>query len=700
MVNNNTHRIVVVAWEEKTSKAIKGQIDSLFGDYLDVSCYSLKQWMDSSVDTDLVLVSTGVFANQVASKVKQSTRIIVIRRTLLKKGWNKVLSLPPGEKYMLVSDGRDFAIEAISLIYELGARYIELVPVFPGLKDIPKLKTAITPGEAELVPEEVQHVVDIGDRVIDVSTCVEVLNYFDLLNITEIRAILASYTDKIVSRNQGLQETMNNLVNIKSFIQQALDIVQEGIVIYDDKGIVANMNKEAESILGVSSWDIIGRRVEELIKEKGISDAYNNDEARDTLINIRQQNIVFNKTALKNNNKHAGGVLSLKVANRVQELELKLRSQVRFTGHEAKYSFRHIISKSEKMRKLIQHAQLISASELNVLLTGESGTGKELFAHAIHDASPRKNYPFVVVNCCALPDSLLESELFGYEEGAFTGAKKGGRQGFFEQAHNGTIFLDEIGDISPKLQSRLLRVIQQKEVIKVGGTKIFPVNVRVITATNRSLSKLLEEGKFRDDLFYRLKVAQIDIISLRERREDIPYLVEAFLEQEDFKGHLADEVMDLIIDYDWPGNIRELENTIKYLATINRHASRINGSPFVVEYFKGLKRGGRQAGVGKYHTSSWDLENMNLPQECIDLDLHKHVLVEICRARENGANIGRRSLVSLLKGNGLTVSEKRIRDIIKDLEEKGLVEVLRGRGGCQVTRKGLSVLRETPNGLG
>ena len=680
---------MVVAWNENTSKAIKKQVDSLFYEYLDVSCYSLKQWMRSNVDSDLVLVSTGVFANQVASKVKPGTKIIIIRRTLMKQGWNKIVSLTPGKKYMLVNDGRDFAIETISLLYELGARYIELIPVFPGIKEIPNIESAITPGEIDFVPESVKEVIDIGDRVVDVSSYIDILSHFNLLNLSEVSSILASYTEKIIPRSQGMQDTMKNLINIKSLIQQTLDIVQEGVITYDERGIVTNINKEAENIIGSCAWDVIGRELKTIIKDEMFTTLFqSNDVIKDALINIRRQNIICNKVSIKTDGKYTGGVLSLQVATKVKELELKLRSQLRTTGHEAKYSFSHLVSKSEKMNQIIRHAQQISDSDLNVLITGESGTGKELFAHAIHNSSPRKRYPFVVVNCSALPDSLLESELFGYEEGAFTGAKRGGKQGFFEQAHNGSIFLDEIGDISQKLQSRLLRVIQQKEVLKVGGTKILPINVRVIAATNRNLLQMVKEGKFRDDLFYRLKVAQIEIVPLRERKEDIPYLVSSFLERENYKGKVSREVMDLLEKYDWQGNVRELENTITYLATINRDSPEIKNTTFVNEYFEKLWATKEEKKAVQYISDRIDISSAVIPPEFLEIDLNKYVLQEIYKAKEKGENIGRRSLVKLAKEKGLILSENKVRNIIEDLTKNGFIEVLRGREGCKLTRKG------------
>ncbi len=231
------------------------------------------------------------------------------------------------------------------------------------------------------------------------------------------------------------------------------------------------------------------------------------------------------------------------------------------------YKFHDLISKSPKMQQIFELAKVVAKSNSNVLILGESGTGKELLARAIHNESPRANGPFVAVSCVAIPDTLLESELFGHEKGAFTDAIAQ-KKGKFELAHGGTLFLDEIGDISPKMQLALLRVLEEREFTRVGGTKPIKVDVRIIAATNRNLQKAVEEGRFRDDLYYRLNVITIQIPPLRERKEDIPLLVEHFVEKFNIqmgkrvKG-VSQEAMRLLMEYDWPGNVRELENVIE-----------------------------------------------------------------------------------------------------------------------------------------
>lgn len=257
------------------------------------------------------------------------------------------------------------------------------------------------------------------------------------------------------------------------------------------------------------------------------------------------------------------------VVNETAKLTKTVREEVIGKGYYAKYRFDDIVGETDEICATKKIAEKIARTDLTVLIEGENGTGKELFASAMHNASGRVKNPFVAINFSALPDELIESELFGYEEGSFTGAKKGGKVGLFQQANGGTIFLDEIGDISLKMQAKLLRVIQEKEIMKVGADKIIPVDVRIIAATNRDLKKMIEEKSFRKDLYYRLKMGYIHIPPLRERKEDVPLLIRHWLGTKfDEDIRIDDDIMKRFIEHDWPGNVRELLNIMKYAVAV------------------------------------------------------------------------------------------------------------------------------------
>ena len=266
-------------------------------------------------------------------------------------------------------------------------------------------------------------------------------------------------------------------------------------------------------------------------------------------------------------------VLTVKKAleNRLLKKEVvRLKKEV-----ESRYHFHRLIGKSRSMQKIYDLIERISESSNNVLITGESGTGKELVAKAIHYSGSRKGGPFVAVNCAAIPETLLESELFGYKKGAFTDAKTD-KKGLFFEATAGTIFLDEITEMPLVLQVKLLRVIEEREVRPLGGTNPYPIDVRIISSSNRNMKEVIHQGRFREDLYYRLKVIDIELPPLRERREDIPLLVEHFVErfgQEPRKrvSGVSEEALEALISYAWPGNVRELENVIQRAITLCRH---------------------------------------------------------------------------------------------------------------------------------
>ena len=260
-------------------------------------------------------------------------------------------------------------------------------------------------------------------------------------------------------------------------------------------------------------------------------------------------------------------LLKLTLERALDHTRLKSENMALKQRLPSQFDLSNIVGRSEAMRKTIEMIATVAPTEATVLITGESGAGKELIAKAIHYNSNRKNGPLVAVNCAALTETLLESELFGHEKGAFTGADRL-RDGRFMQANKGTIFLDEIGEIAPRVQAKLLRVIQEREVQRLGSDKPINVDVRILAATNRNLSRLVEEREFREDLYYRLNVIAVKAPSLRERKDDIPVLVQFFLEKYMNKNRkilkgLTPQAMDLLLKYDWPGNVRELENAVE-----------------------------------------------------------------------------------------------------------------------------------------
>lgn len=353
-----------------------------------------------------------------------------------------------------------------------------------------------------------------------------------------------------------------------------LNYSTEGIVAVDAMGNIKLVNAAAKKMTSVRD-ETVGQQVSRLLPELGLERVLTTGKALLGEVEaIKGQQVAVNRVPIKVGNQTVGAVATFQPVTAIQELEGKIRQKIYKRGHVARLCFEDVLGESQAIRNTVQRAKEFSQVSSNILITGETGTGKEIFAQSIHNASNRNIGPFVAVNCAALPENLLESELFGYAEGAFTGAVRGGKMGLFEQAHGGTIFLDEISEISPKLQGRLLRVLQEREIMRLGDDRVIPVDVRIIAATNRDLYTMMQTGVFRDDLYYRVNVLRLELPPLRERRDDIIPLMLHFLGMYTLRSGkppriLDDQAQAALIGYRWPGNVRELRNFGERLAVLN-----------------------------------------------------------------------------------------------------------------------------------
>ncbi|MCG1026887.1 sigma 54-interacting transcriptional regulator [Virgibacillus halodenitrificans] len=351
-------------------------------------------------------------------------------------------------------------------------------------------------------------------------------------------------------------------------------------VIVDAKGLITYMNKTYCDFIEVNRDEIIGKHVEEVIENTRMHIvARTGIEEIADLQYIRGNHMIANRIPVYANGEIVGAVGTvlfrdtkewMKMNSHIKDLMLEVehyRSQLN-DRYGVTYSLHDIVGSSPRLSKIKNQVKKVAPGDVTILLRGESGTGKELFAHSIHHLSERNQKPFIKVNCAAIPEHLLESELFGYTEGAFTGAKKGGKLGKFQLADGGTIFLDEIGDMPLNAQVKILRVLQEGEVEAIGSVQTQKIDVRVVAATNQSLEKLIQEGRFREDLFYRINVIQLHIPSLNERADDIRVLAKYILTKVTNRSgkrvlYFDPQVLEFLTNYSWPGNIRELENVIE-----------------------------------------------------------------------------------------------------------------------------------------
>ncbi|MGV3487704.1 MAG: sigma 54-interacting transcriptional regulator [Tuberibacillus sp.] len=378
---------------------------------------------------------------------------------------------------------------------------------------------------------------------------------------------------KDISDVEELAQEITNLRSIQTMLNAIIQSSEEAISVVDENGIGIMINPAYTRLTGLTEKDVIGKPATIDISEgesMHMQVLKTRKPVRGARLKVGQskRDVVVNVAPVIVDGDVKGSVGIIQDMSEITALTNELnRARQIIRTLEAKYSFEDIIGESEEFRLVKEQARLAASTPISILLRGESGTGKELFAHAIHNASGRKYNKFVRVNCAAISESLLESEMFGYEEGAFSGAKKGGKRGYFEEAAGGSIFLDEIGELSTHMQAKLLRVLQEKEIVRVGGTKPIPVDVRVITATNVNLEKRIADGSFREDLYYRLNRMPIFIPPLRQRKEDIGHLVRHLLGKinRDYGRNVEDitpEALGILTHYNWPGNVRELENVL------------------------------------------------------------------------------------------------------------------------------------------
>jgi transcriptional regulator with PAS, ATPase and Fis domain len=425
-------------------------------------------------------------------------------------------------------------------------------------------------------------------------------NYKDMLKLISTRcdefdAMVGGSTSSAVAKTYGLNavETQTSEEAIDSTLDSALSVVKynrieqekshrfsliidrvsDGVIAYDREGNITTINEKAHALLKVDQKTATDKSVNDLLHgSTGINVLSTQRPIADKIERIGSELFVFNHIPIVINNEAVGGVTTFKDASNVMEVENEIRRSLS-KGLIAKYNLSDLIYKSDGMKKMIERVKQFASTGSTILIVGETGTGKEILAQSIHNLSQRAKQAFVSINCAALSEQLLESELFGYEEGAFTGSKKGGKPGLFETAHKGTIFLDEIGATSHNVQRHLLRVLQEREVMRIGADRIIPVNVRVIAASNQELVEEVNKGSFREDLFFRLNVLNINIPPLRNRLEDLPYLIERFLkilsiEHKKDPFPIPKRCITKLQEYSWPGNIRQLKNFVERLFLI------------------------------------------------------------------------------------------------------------------------------------
>lgn len=681
--------LAIISYNAEEAENYCKQLKSLFFDNVIIEKIIVNDIIiHNEIETDLIIASSYSIFHYI-KKWFNDIDIIVVKRTIMKKGLEKILSLPIGSEAFFVDINSEGAEELSALIYQYGIRGITLEPICSGKVSNKSLKTAVVLGDNLQVPDSVENSINIGAAFIDVSGIIEIAAHLELVYILQFQNINKSY-EEIITINSGLSEVLGSANRFASQVEILLQILDDGIIAINSKGNIYSYNINAQRIFGYEKKEVIGRNGIQLmpkipfesVLEKKIS-------IKEKLIKLNGEDVVVSVDPIINSSRVYGAVAIIKKFSDTERKQHKLRAQLIGKGHKAKYSFSDILGNSTNIVKCMEIAKRMSISSSSILITGESGTGKELFAQAIHNISNRKNYQFVAVNCGAFPESLLESELFGYEEGAFTGARKGGKLGFFELAHKGTLFLDEIGEMPFSLQMRLLRVLQEREIMRIGGDRIIDIDARIIAASNRDLKKMVKKGNFREDLYFRLNVLPLRIPPLRERKEDIFEIIKHMKNEFNSEFEFTEKAIQMLLSYNWKGNVRELRNYIEYFTNLGLKIVDVKDLPSDISY---------NLNEEVLNNDEREASNSLIFDKNINSEGYLFILKELENAYIVKTRLGRRSLYNIADKKGLFISEQEIRTILMQLEKQSLVRISKGRKGTTITEKGREVLKQLLKG--
>lgn len=661
---------IVTDGMSKLEYFLNENIESIFMDKVKINNYYFKNLKSNQlIRDDVILVMLDDRALKIKKYVDDTKKIIKINRSIKQKEIYKLFSLPEGIDALVVNDNMQTTLETISNLYSIGINHLNFIP-YNKDKEYKDIRVAITPGESSLVPDYIDEIIDLGHRHIDSSTFIQIMAKLKI-DDRDITRRLIKYSDEVVSLESGINSTYKKLSIKNEELDSIINLSNIGMVLISTKGEIIICNDSLKRILDIE-YDVVGKNIHEL-ESKNIVDIFTIDEASDEVIKFKNKYINVNKYTIDSFGKNTGIYFCIQEITYIKKLEQNLSKKLRDKGQIARYNFEDIKTNSISLKNTKELAKKISKSDYTVLITGESGTGKELMAQSIHNESLRRNQPFIAINCAAMPENLLESELFGYEEGAFTGALKGGKKGLFEQAHNGTIFLDEIGDMPMYLQTKLLRVIQENQVMRVGGESIIDIDVRIIAATNRNLLSMIECEKFRSDLYYRINVLPISIPPLRERREDIIMMLKYFMKR---KIEISEDVKRVMESYDWPGNIRELKNTAMYI-DIMSSGDRVELYDLPHNFIN----------IKKDYS-----KEIKILKEKVSIEKIIRVMEIIKEYNLLNKSIGRNYIVNELHDQGYTISEGEVRTILSVAKDLNLITAGIGRKGSELTKEGIDVL--------
>ncbi|MCU9810900.1 sigma-54 interaction domain-containing protein [Paraclostridium sp. AKS81] len=682
---NEKRELAIVTLKKDAGEIYANQINYFLGDSIKINLYSFEEGGFTFFEEKLILLSVNLKYEEILKMCNSDAQIIIPNLTFEKSSFEKICKINKNETVFVYNLSKSMALETIAIIYRLGVDIPNLIPCYTEMKKIPENSIVLTPGEKLNIEAKNCKIIDLEYRIIDLSSIADIAMKLNLERLIQ-EDLVKKFMDKIVPISyitEKLLVTQTKLENQFDFLLSAID---DGIIGVSNEGIVQFYSHVAREILSINGNEMIGKYIGEYVKSLDFDQIIKKEVPYFQKL-IKVNNIDINmEVKYTHISVFNGFIIKVSKFHQAEKKQAKLRAQLMSSGNVSKYNFDDIIGCSDSIKNTKKIAYKMAQSDSSILIIGESGTGKELFAQSIHSASRRSQGPFVAVNCSTFQEGLLQSELFGYDEGAFTGARKGGKIGLFELANKGTIFLDEIGEMDLNSQATLLRVIQEKQIRRVGSDKIIDVDIRIIAATNRDLKKLVCENKFRKDLFYRLNVLPLKIAPLRNRNEDVFLIFESFKKNLDVKFSLSDELVEVFKTYSWEGNIRELRNLVEYCSYLDKSIIEIYDLPeYMLESIK-------------HKDYCLELSNKNDIKNISNLkrDLRDYIFVleKINNAYVLKQRIGRRKIYEYALEEKIFLTEQQIRSILIELQEFGFVKILSGRGGSVITEKGILFLEE------
>lgn len=669
-------KITFIAGSVNTKDFLLRQLKEFISEKYILEAYSQEEGINKEIKCDLLIISSKDMKNELDSMNIniECKDMIICERSVNFDYIDQVANLPVNEEVLLVNDEKETAFSTINDLKELGLSHIKYYPYYPGITSYKKLKTAITPGETDKVPACVTNMIDLGPRIISINSMYLIMDKLNI-NQKDTTFITKKYMQKIVNVSKHVSSVNNKVNALNTYLDNIVHNLVNGILVYDENGYIKYANDKIKKFL-LTEKELENKNIKNIIDRELYPYFLSSETFENKILSIMGSNIKVTKFMLPNGK----DIVILTDVNGNDERSKSNLNDYLLKGHVAKYNIENIVGSSTLLEETKKTALKLAKTDLTVLIEGESGTGKELFASVIHQNSKRKYGPYLAINFSALPDDLIESELFGYEEGAFTGARKGGKIGLFELADGGTIFLDEIGDVSPKVQTKLLRVLQEKEIMLVGGTSIKKVDVRIIAATNKNLRNMVLEKQFRADLYYRLKIGYLYIPPLRERISDVRELAAYFIKI----GTTADvrvsqTVIEEFMKYKWLGNIRELESTIQYMMAVR------NGNVLAVSDLPDRNFFEEALNEAEYYETN-DSNVLNGELVCI--------LKCIKELQDNNVAAGREKISDMLEGYGYGLTSSQVRKRLDILEDQGYLFKKRGRQGTVLTEAGLRYLKK------